>query len=105
MVEDQELEYQVLGHLAAADGPVGSGVICDWLRHTGNDISEATVGRFLRELDLAGYTERFGFRGRTLTEKGRTRLAQVEHERVLAHSSTALMSALHPGDLEEVVGV
>jgi len=105
MAEDLELEYLVLGHLATSDGPVGSGVICDWLRQIGSEISEATVGRFLRELDLASYTERWGFRGRTLTEKGRARLAQLEHNRALAHSSTQLMSALHPEDLNEVVGV
>lgn len=103
--DEAELEYLVLSYLDQIDGPVGSGAICDWLRQEGNDISEATVGRFLRELDIRNYTERTGFRGRTLTEKGQARLAKLRHERAVAHSSTELMRALRANDLDEVVGV
>lgn len=105
MSDEADLEYLVLSYLDQIDGPVGSGAICDWLRQEGSGISEATVGRFLRELDIRNYTERAGFRGRTLTEKGKSRLAKLQHERAVAHSSTELMRALRVNDLDEVVGV
>ncbi|HWI62087.1 MAG TPA: FCD domain-containing protein [Symbiobacteriaceae bacterium] len=105
MLQEVELEFLVLGYLARTDGPVGSGVICDWLRHEGHDISEATVGRFLRELDVQNYTERAGFRGRTLTDKGEARLAQLRHQQALSQSSGDLMKALQGGSLDHVVEV
>lgn len=105
MTSEAELEFQVLSYLDRADEPVGSGMICDWLRQQGNDISEATVGRFLRELDVRNYTERSGFRGRTLTEGGKDRLRQLQHEQAVAHSSGELMRALRASDLDDVVGV
>jgi GntR family L-lactate dehydrogenase operon transcriptional regulator len=96
----------ILSFLGRAEGPVGSGAVCDWLRQDGNEISEATVGRFLRELDFRDLTERSGFRGRILTEKGQARLAELRHERSVALSSTELMRALRANNgIEEVVGV
>jgi len=105
MGEDADLEYLVLNFLDRADEPAGSGVICDWLRQEGNEISEATVGRFLRELDIRNLTERTGYRGRTLTQRGHERLAKLRHERVVAMSSTDLMRALRASDLDAVVDV
>ena len=34
-------------------------------------ISEATVGRMLRQLDIENYTEKVGFKGRKLTPIGK----------------------------------
>ncbi|HYG59309.1 MAG TPA: FCD domain-containing protein [Symbiobacteriaceae bacterium] len=102
---EADLEFLILSYLDRSDGPVGSGVICDWLRRDGNEISEATVGRFLRELDMRDLTLRAGYRGRTLTEQGLARLAELRRERVAALSSTELVRALRGSALEDVVGV
>lgn len=105
MSEGADLEFLILGFLDHSEEPVGSGAICDWLRQNGSEISEATVGRFLRELDFRDLTERSGFRGRTLTEKGRSRLAEIRRERDIEISSSEFLRALRANDVEEVVGV
>ncbi|HEY3368973.1 MAG TPA: FCD domain-containing protein [Symbiobacteriaceae bacterium] len=105
MADGDDLEYLILSFLDRSDGPVGSGAICEWVRQNGREVSEATVGRFLRQLGVQDLTQRSGFKGRTLTEKGQAKLVQLRHERVLAHSSTELVEALRAGDLTECVDV
>lgn len=105
MSDSADLEYLTLSFLDSAGGPVGSGALCDWLRQNGNDISEATVGRFLRELDFRSLTERAGFKGRVLTEKGNATLAEARRERAMEHSSAELIRALQANALDEVVDV
>jgi GntR family L-lactate dehydrogenase operon transcriptional regulator len=105
MSDEADLVYLVLCLLGQTDGPVGSGAVCSWLRKNGHDISEATVGRFLRQLDFQGLTERTGYQGRVLTALGQTRWAELKRERALTRSSLEFMRSLEPGDLAEVVDV
>lgn len=105
MAEGAELEYLVLSFLGQSGEPVGSGVICDSLRRGGQVISEATVGRFLRQLDGRGLTERSGSRGRLLTERGRERCTELHRARSLTRSSQDLVRALTAEGLKEVVDV
>ncbi|HWI65072.1 MAG TPA: FCD domain-containing protein [Symbiobacteriaceae bacterium] len=105
MSDEAELEYLVLSLLGQAQEPVGSGAVCDWLRKNGQSISEATVGRFLRELDFRGYTQREGFRGRILSEAGQARWSELQREKAMTRSSRDLMRALSAEDLDEVVDV
>ncbi len=105
MSENPELEYLVLCVLDSAVEPVGSGAVCDWLRQHGNPISEATAGRYLRELDFRGLTQRSGFRGRSLTAEGLKRLAELRRERAAAASSSQLLSALRVTGLNDLIDV
>lgn len=91
--------------LDQSDSPAGSGAVCDWLRRQGETISEATAGRFLRELDHKGFTERAGFRGRALTAEGHARLAELRRERAAAVSSSELVNALRASGLRDLVDV
>lgn len=91
--------------LEHAEEPVGSGAVCDWLRQNGVPTSEATAGRFLRELDHKGYTTRIGFRGRHLAQPGQARLTELRRERASAASSTELMNAIRPKDTDDLVDV
>ncbi|MFZ5825475.1 MAG: FCD domain-containing protein [Bacillota bacterium] len=95
----------VLTFLDQTTEPVGSGAVCEWLRHHGQLTSEATAGRFLRELDHRGLTQRLGFRGRCLTPLGQSRLAELRRERAVTASSSKLVDALRARDLDDLVEV
>jgi len=103
--ETPDLELLVLTVLDQVDGPVGSGAVCDWLRQQGATISEATAGRYLRELDHKGFTQRAGFRGRALTPSGHERLTELRRERAAAASSNELVSALRASGLQDLIDV
>lgn len=105
MSETPDLELLVLTVLDIADSPVGSGAVCDWLRQQGASISEATAGRFLRELDRKGLTERAGFQGRKLTPEGHARLSELRRQRTAAASSTELVNALRANGLQDLIDV
>ena len=76
----ETLEREILLIIRDASQPVGCGAISALLRRQGQGISEATVGRLLRDFDLAGYTDKAGFQGRTLSEEGRERLQELLHK-------------------------
>ena len=78
MLNDKErLEADSLAVIRDADQPVGSGALSANLRQRGHVVSEATVGRLLRDFDQAGYTQKAGFQGRNLSAAGRERLAAL----------------------------
>ncbi len=85
-------EYLVLSLVGPL--PVGSGAVKVALERSGVSISEATVGRLLRELDTRGYTERHAFRGRTLTSKGKDRLSELEFLKASEHNTQSLLCIL-----------
>jgi len=101
--EKEEIEYKILHALAEAGEPAGSGVISDELRLSGLDISEATVGRLLRDMDRRDLTFRLGFRGRLLTELGQARLDELRHERERAFYGTELLNVLRAHGKEELM--
>ncbi len=63
----REQEFQILEILSEASAPVGAGAIRQSLEDRDVWLSEATVGRVLRELDHRGYTRKSGFQGRSLS--------------------------------------
>ncbi|MGB9867081.1 MAG: FCD domain-containing protein [Bacillota bacterium] len=102
---EEEQLYQVLKVIAQAGGAAGSGSLASALRAAGVRVSEATAGRILRELDERGYTEKFGFRGRMLTEAGRRYLKELETKRERAGYSAELLQALQAKEKEEIIEV
>ncbi|MGI5840002.1 MAG: FCD domain-containing protein [bacterium] len=103
--EKEEIEYRILNVLAAAKEPAGSGVIGGELRQGGLGISEATVGRFLRDMDRRELTLRVGFRGRLLTEAGQSRLGELRRERERAFYGTELLNVLRAHGKDELMDV
>ncbi|MTV48879.1 FCD domain-containing protein [Heliobacillus mobilis] len=74
-------EEAVLSVIHVNDEPIGSGSIRQMVADRGLAISEATVGRILKELDQKDYTVKKGFQGRILTQKGYERLCELKHRR------------------------
>lgn len=92
--EKKQLLYQILKTISNSSVPVGSGFVRENLKLNGYDISEATVGRILREMDAEGYTEKVGFKGRILTSYGIEKLRELEHDHKINHYGNELINAI-----------
>lgn len=103
---EYEYEYEILALISQSDKPVGSGTLSVALLEEGQKVSEATVGRVLRRLDLKGYTVKVGRNGRLLTVKGNRRLAELRGERergIIAHELVAAVSSRGQEQLIDVL--
>jgi GntR family L-lactate dehydrogenase operon transcriptional regulator len=105
VVQPISLEHAVLQLLDQGNGPAGSGTLMDALHDRGFTLSEPTVGRFLRRLDRLGYTERVSNLGRTLTDVGRARLAELCAADARGQRAQELMRSLRATTPEEVLDV
>jgi len=101
----QALLYAILKIMEESKEPIGSGYIRDNLLHKGFEISEATAGRILRSLDLKGYTEKVGFRGRILTELGKRELEELEHESKINHYGQELLNVINVTGKKELLDI
>lgn len=103
-IKDNSIFY-ILKIIENSDYPIGSGIISEELKAYGLDISEATVGRTLRELDLNGYTDKVGFRGRTLTKKGKNKLNELKQEYELKQYGNDLINLLKVEKKNELIDI
>lgn len=105
MIEKQQLQCSILKIVSEVREPVGSGFICESLKLQGFDISEATVGRLLRELDIDGFTQKVGFKGRSLTFSGQEKLLELEREKDIHHYGNKLINTIKVTGLEELLEI
>jgi len=101
----REQEFQILEILSEASTPVGAGAIRQSLEDRDISLSEATVGRVLRELDHRGYTKKSGFQGRSLSPEGAERLGNLREERGHAVSANLLLEELRSQGIEKIIDV
>jgi len=66
-----ERELSILEIVAEAGEPVGSWYIMNKFTEMGIQLSSATIGRLLNQLERQGFLEKHGIKGRTITELGR----------------------------------
>ncbi|HEV8353686.1 MAG TPA: FCD domain-containing protein [bacterium] len=99
----QMLDYEILKLLSDRGKPVGSGTLEIELRKRGFRISAPTVGRKLRELEVAGYLTKVSVEGRTLSEAGQMRLEELERQVNLQMSSEALHRLVADGSKKEIL--
>lgn len=74
MSESEYRMIEILRILSAQDKPTGSKVIADELRNKGFNLGERAVRYHMKILDENGYTERVGYSGRQITDKGLEKL-------------------------------
>ncbi len=101
--EKEKSEFYILDTIAKSTEPLGSGTLCSQLIQKGLGISEATVGRILRQLDQKRLTERIGYQGRRLTEDGMARLAQLARLNDEALITNELRESLHLQDRQDLI--
>ncbi len=101
----EKLEHDILLILGETAHPIGCGALSALLAKRDYDLSEATVGRLLRDFDLAGFTEKSGFQGRMLSEQGRGRLVDLMEKEKRFHWETEFSSALKGHSKENLLEV
>lgn len=87
------LEYQILRMMEEAKEPLGAGALGEMLRECDITISEAGVGRALRDFRHQGFLLRMGFQGHVITESGRTRLRELEDARAFGENLELLLQS------------
>jgi len=100
------LEYEILLILEEKAEPLGSGVLRQLLNAGSVDISEATVGRKLSEMDRLGLTVKVGFQGRVITDKGREKLERVrrfQHRLTYGNRFFATLESRKKEDLIDIL--
>ncbi|MEA3507639.1 MAG: FCD domain-containing protein [Synergistota bacterium] len=103
--EFTEQEYFVIHLLAASSEPLGAGTIREELARNDMPTSEASVGRFLRDLDARGMTARMGFQGRVLTPLGEERLLELLSEKEKLISTGAFLEAVRSREKEMLLEI
>ncbi|MDO9507875.1 MAG: FCD domain-containing protein [Thermovirgaceae bacterium] len=103
--EFSEQEYFVLHLLSVSSEPLGAGSIREELALNGMELSEASVGRFIRDLDIRGITSRVGFQGRVLTSPGEERLCELMSEREKIVSTGAFLEAVKSREREMLLEI
>jgi len=98
-------EYLTLKAIFDSESPIGSGMIREELRLSGHNLSEATVGRLLRELHRLGLTHRVGYQGRTLTENGLKKLEELSEEKERTHFGNELLNTLQVSSKNELLDI
>jgi len=98
-------EYQILKIIGDSEAPLGSGAISEKLKALDKDISEATIGRYLRSLDSRGLTEKTGFQGRCLTDAGKKALKEHEQDQDLQIKTHYMMRLARAGAKEELLHI
>lgn len=103
LYEKQRLLFFILKAIDNSQVPVGSGYIRNSLQMQGFDISEATVGRMLRQLDIKECTEKIGFKGRKLTTIGKKKLEELERENTINHYGKELLNIIRVTGKQELL--
>ncbi len=105
MTELSDNEYQVLSIIGESSEPLGSGAISQKMKMLDNDISEATTGRCLRNLDHKGLTEKIGFQGRLLTAAGRQALNEHQKAKELQVETHRFIRLARAGAKKELLHI
>ena len=72
------IRFMMLQQIKTRPDGLGAWELPVMLSKEGLDVSTATVGRYLKDLDNENLTRKVGNRGRVLTELGRVKLTQIE---------------------------
>ena len=90
------IKYLMLRLINEKSTGIGAWDVQARLQDMGIQLSTATAGRYLKELDTDGYTNKISNKGRVLTEKGTERLEALD--------MTVTSSIMHKNVQESVIG-
>ncbi|MFZ5753871.1 MAG: FCD domain-containing protein [Bacillota bacterium] len=105
LAEKDRQDYLTLFIIGQSESPVGSGYLSRELKTYGWDVSEATAGRILAQLDNLGYTTKVGYQGRTLTALGHAKLKELEDKKLRADQGLEFFRVLESRTKEELIDI
>lgn len=100
-----ERYFKVLRLIREHSGPVGSGQLALAMQSDGMKISEATVGRLLKELEMRQFLAKDRRRGRVLTPHGEQALQQLALRNAYMDHGRALQDLLQSADRTHIMQV
>lgn len=104
-VPRESLEYEILFLMEERPEPLGSGHISQILASRQLEVSEATVGRVLSDMDRKGFTVKQGFQGRIITDQGRQKLEQLKRFQHRMTYGTRFLSTLESRKKEDLLDI
>lgn len=99
-----ELEHELLSTIASVGEPVGASTLVYTVGKK-YDLSQATIGRKLMELDMKGYVQLEGRKGRVLTEKGAQWLTQLQKKIHQENLNSRLLEVLNESGQKAMIDV
>ncbi len=91
---NNERELEVLNMIRSSHEPLGSWALVDMFEKKGINLSPATIGRILNQLDKRGYLEKRSYRGRVITAKGKRAMERAARLRQISKYGKDLESLL-----------
>ncbi|MCM3760443.1 FCD domain-containing protein [Alkalihalobacillus oceani] len=101
--KEEAAQYLLLKYLLHSEEPVGSWVLKVMLELKGIEVSVATVGRYLKNLDSKKFTTLEGSQGRVITSQGAAYVKELAREVEREHLQKQLMEAAQPQNFEELL--
>ena len=95
--------YLIARSIAQADGPVGSWSLKIELDANGVECSTATIGRYLKMLDVKGFTIQKSNQGRVLTPSGKIWLDGMKKRIDRAQMRDNISRTIHVNEYAEMV--
>nr|WP_238387395.1 FCD domain-containing protein [Psychrilyobacter piezotolerans] len=83
--------------------PTGASLIKRELKNLKINISEATIGRILFDLDNIGFTLKDGYRGRVITDKGKLYLNNLQRKKDRREKGELFLSALNIQEIDRLL--
>ena len=99
-----ELDRDILEILAQSGAPVGATGLHLMLKDK-HKVSQAWIGKKLSEFDHKNLTQKCGFKGRMLTDLGRTELERLSHRADQVRESNAFLKTLTLESGERLIDV
>lgn len=95
----------ILEIIGKTEEPVGSWYIVNELRKQNIEVSSATIGRELHELETLGYVERIGFKGRIITALGKRVIEEMAASQTLDYYRNSLDALINSDVMENFLMV
>ena len=96
---------QILEIINESDEPVGSWYIVNVLNERGVEVSSATIGRELNQLEILGYLEKHSFKGRLITQKGKDVITKANNLQEINFYKNSLDKMINSNVLENYLKV
>lgn len=101
----EKQEYEILSILKERAEPMGSNLLSQLLTIRGLEVSEATVGRILSQMDRKDLTRKQGFQGRVITDRGRQKLDQARRMQHRLTYGNRFMDTLESRKKEDLIDI
>lgn len=95
----------ILEIINGSEEPVGSWFIVSEFKKQDIEVSSATVGRELNELETLGFVERVGFKGRVITAMGRRVIEEIRATQTLDYYRNSLDALINSDVMENFLQV